>query len=69
MEVLILVLTFLFPDGSIHTRVHQAPVGETIEHCKEVVLPKAIAQTKNTVFGIVQATGVCYKIKIDLEQV
>ena len=69
MEVLILILTFLFPDGSIHTRIHQAPAGETLEHCKQVVLPNALERARNTVFGIVEATGVCYIIKIDLEQV
>ena len=42
MEVLILILTFLFPDGSIHTRIHQAPAGETLEHCKQVVLPNEL---------------------------
>ena len=69
MNVLVLILTVLFTDGSILTKVYQAPKGETMEHCKAVVLPGAIKKTNERVLGVVQTTGICYHIEINLQKV
>ena len=67
MKVLVLILTVMFPDGNIHTRVFQAPSEETMKHCKEVVLPKAIVKAR-TQPHVVRSSGVCFEIYIDMEQ-
>jgi len=67
MKVLVLILTIMFPDGSLHTRVYQAPKEENMKHCKEVVLPQAIAKAKTQPYAI-QASGVCFEVNIDMER-
>ena len=67
MKVLVLILTIMFPDGSLHTRVFQAPPEENIKHCKEVVLPQAVAKAKTQPYAL-QSSGICFEIHIDLEK-
>lgn len=67
MKVLVLILTTMFPDGSLHTRVYQAPPEENMKHCEEVVLPQAVAKAKTQPYAL-QSSGICFEIHIDLEK-
>ena len=67
MKVLVLILTIMFPDGSLHTRVYQAPPTENKEHCEAVVLPQAVAKAKTQPYAL-QSSGICFEIHIDLEK-
>lgn len=64
-KVLLLVVTIMFPDGNLYTKVLQAPPGETLENCEKIVLPSAVARMKSKP-NVTHATGVCLKVNINL---
>jgi hypothetical protein len=67
MTVIILVLTIIFSDATVQSKVFQAPKSETMKHCETVVIPGAVRNMTNSVPFASSVTGVCFEVKIDLE--
>jgi len=67
MKVIILILTIVFSDNTVQSKVFQAPSSETMTHCNNVVLPNAINTMKQSVPFAVGISGTCFKVTIDLK--
>jgi|TARA_R110002167_G_scaffold295856_1_gene500323 hypothetical protein len=66
MKIIILIITLLFPDGTVQSKIFQAPPTETMEHCKNVVVPGSIETMKHSVPFAKGITGVCFEILLNL---
>lgn len=69
MKVLILILTIVFPDNTIQSKVFQAPSSETIKHCESIVIPNAIQTMKKTTPLSSLISGVCFEVFINLKEI
>ena len=67
MTVIILILTIIFPDATIQSKVFQAPKSETMKHCETVVIPGAVRNMIRSVPFANSVTGVCFEVKLDLK--
>ena len=69
MKVIILILTIVFSDNTIQSKVFQAPPNETMRHCEKVVIPSAINTMKKSVPFAVGISGTCFEVNIDLKSI
>ena len=64
-KVLLLIVTIMLPDGSLYSKVYQAPPEETMENCQKIILPSAVSKMKSQPH-VSQASGVCFEVDINL---
>jgi|TARA_R110000765_G_scaffold406365_3_gene503298 hypothetical protein len=69
MKVIILILTLVFPDDTLQSKVFQAPMSETMEHCEGVVVPSALRSMRRNVTFAKGISGVCFEVTLDLKTV
>jgi hypothetical protein len=67
MKVIILILTIVYPDSTVQSKVFQAPQSETMTHCETIVVPGAINTMKRSVPFANGVTGTCFEVTIDLK--
>tara|TARA_R110002126_G_scaffold223504_1_gene368485 strand:- start:575 stop:820 length:246 start_codon:yes stop_codon:yes gene_type:complete len=67
MKVILLILTIVYPDSTVQSKVFQAPSSETMTHCQRVVVPGAINNMKQSVPFAKGITGICFEATIDLK--
>jgi len=65
MKVIILIMTLLFPDDTIQSKVFQAPATESMEHCNNVVVPGAIRNMRFKT-DATAVTATCFEVMLDL---
>tara|TARA_R100000781_G_C4073790_1_gene125379 strand:- start:523 stop:732 length:210 start_codon:yes stop_codon:yes gene_type:complete len=69
MKVIILILTIVFPDNTVQSKVFQAPSSETMKHCENTVIPGAISTMKQVNPFASGITGTCFEVTIDLKSI
>jgi hypothetical protein len=66
MDVLLLIIVLTFNGGQQNINVFQAPPGETMANCENVVKPLTVHNALNSIPNISQIEAACHMIHVNL---